>query len=286
MTAAKKIDQPPAPNFMTENENYVSLKFSGKLDNLEQAKAFESYLSSFLEKSPKDIVVNCESLSEIGPSWLGTLVRMQQLLKKFNKTSRWILVSDSLRSFFTQQGVQNSIKISPSLQQALSDMGLAPSRAIDVNFINPFLSATIDVLKIQCGTSAKPGAPFRKDPAEKYSGDISGVIGLVSQAFNGSVVISFNEKTFLQIISRMLGENVTSITKETEDGAGELTNIIFGQAKIKLNEMGYGIKTALPSVVTGANHSVLQMTNGPRIVIPFQSDVGPFFIEICTVGAE
>lgn len=107
------------------------------------------------------------------------------------------------------------------------------------------------------------------------------MIGLVSDVFSGSVVISFPQATFLNVMSRMLGEEFTEITKEIEDGAGEITNIIFGQAKITLNERGYGIKTALPSVVTGQDHSILQMSTGPRVVVPFETDVGPFFVEIC-----
>ncbi len=65
------------------------------------------------------------------------------------------------------------------------------------------------------------------------------------------------------------------------DGAGEITNMIFGQAKIILNEKGYGIKTALPSVVTGKDHNLLSITKGPVVTVPFTSTAGNFFVEIC-----
>lgn len=155
------------------------------------------------------------------------------------------------------------------------------ANVLDVNFINAFLISTIKVLETQGQTKAIPHKVFRKDTKEKFSGDISGVIGLICDAFTGSVVISFPAATFLKIMSRMLGEEIKELNKDVQDGAGELTNIIFGQAKVTLNERGYGIKTALPSVVTGSEHSILPLSKGSRVVIPFETDVGPFFVEIC-----
>lgn len=161
-------------------------------------------------------------------------------------------------------------------------MSAAPKKTVmDVNFINPFLEATMKTLSTQCSTQATAGQIFTKERTEKYSGDISGVIGLVSEAFTGSVVITFPAATFLQVTSRMIGEECSEINDMIRDAAGEMTNIIFGQAKIVLNQRGYGIKTALPSVIAGHDHSVLPLTKGPRVVIPFTTDVGPFFVEIC-----
>jgi chemotaxis protein CheX len=157
----------------------------------------------------------------------------------------------------------------------------AARKVMDVNFINPFLDATMKTLETQASTKAVAGAVFMKSKSDKFAGDISGVIGLISDAFTGSVVISFPAETFLKVMTRMLGEECNEINDMIRDGAGELTNIIFGQAKIVLNKQGFGIKTALPSVIAGHDHSVVPMTQGPRVVIPFTTDVGPFFVEIC-----
>lgn len=151
---------------------------------------------------------------------------------------------------------------------------------LDVEFVNPFLAATLKVLEVQASTKALPGKPQLKEEGSSASGDISGVIGITSDKFNGSVVISFPEQTFLKIMSRMLGEEFTTLTKEIADGAGEFTNIIFGQAKITLNDKGYGIKMAIPSVITGKNHIIHGITKGPVVMIPFETDLGPFYIEI------
>lgn len=151
---------------------------------------------------------------------------------------------------------------------------------LDTEFINPFLAATLQVLKIQASVGAEPTKIYLKKPGEKLLGDISGVIGIVSSSFNGSVIISFPRQTFLGVMSGMLGETYTELTQDILDGAGEITNMIFGQAKVSLNEKGYGVQMALPSVIFGKDHSLLSSTQGPIIVVPFKSDVGDFYVEI------
>ncbi|MCM2349737.1 MAG: chemotaxis protein CheX [Bacteriovoracaceae bacterium] len=152
---------------------------------------------------------------------------------------------------------------------------------IDINFINPFLAATLNVLKIQANVIADPGKIYLKKDNAPMRGDVSGVIGIVSDTFNGSVVISFPEQTFLKVMGGMLGEEYTTLSQDILDGAGEITNMIFGQAKIVLNDRGYGIKIALPQVVSGKGHSLSSLSKGPTVIIPFTSSAGEFFVEIC-----
>lgn len=151
---------------------------------------------------------------------------------------------------------------------------------IDINFVNPFLAATLNVLKIQASIEATPGKVYLKGEDDVMSGDISGVIGIVSETFKGSVVISFPEETFLKVMSSMLGEEIKTLNRDILDGAGEITNMIFGQAKITLNERGYGIKIALPTVISGKGHRLSALSKGPTMVVPFTSQAGNFFVEI------
>jgi chemotaxis protein CheX len=261
------------------SEGYTTLKLVGAFEN-DSAKALLEQTKTLTEP-PVHMIVNCEHSGEITANGIRALVQFQQKLKSVNKQMRLLGVSDPLQKLFKQEGVDKSLKIVPSLRSALVEFGLVTARTLDVNFINPFLLATVNVLEIQASTKAIQGQIYKKTSKDQFNGDISGVIGLISDAFSGSVVITFPKDTFLKIMSRMLGEEVTVINKDIEDGAGELTNIIFGQAKVSLNEKGYGIKTAIPSVISGEGHSVLQMTDGPRVVIPFETDVGKFFVEIC-----
>lgn len=153
---------------------------------------------------------------------------------------------------------------------------------IDVNFINPFITGAVETLKIQCSITATSGKPYVKDANNKVKTDIAAIIGLTSKAFNGSVAICFTESVFLFIMEKMLGSKYTAITKELEDGASELLNIIFGHAKRVLNQQGYGIDKAIPTIVRGSDLNVTHLTPSPTIALPFTTEKGVFLIEIAT----
>lgn len=265
---------------IAKNESYVTLNLVGRAlaENVAELRAA---LPGLLEPQPLDVIVNCEHLTEISQQWIRMLMQLHQKLKPARKQMRLIYVREAIQRILHQEGVDNSLRVQANLHAALADIGLKSPKVLDVNFVNPFLIATVKVLETQTSTVAKAGHPYRRAATDSYLGDVSGVIGLISDGFSGSVVITFPAQTFLKIMSRMLGEEFTEISKDLEDGAGELTNIIFGQAKVLLNEQGFGIKTAIPSVISGRDHTVLSMSSGPRVAVPFETDVGAFFIEIC-----
>lgn len=264
---------------LDKREGYTFIKLEGVLDS-SNSKPFEVIIDELC--APKvHIVVDCDGVFSTPPDWLRSLLRIHLNLKRERKGLRLINVSSKLLSNFKTAGVEKTFKCYKDLRSALADTGVAPpKRTLDTEFINPFLHATIRVLKVQAQVDATAGQIYLKRSSESRIGFISGVIGIVSDQFQGSIIISFPEKTFLHVISSMLGETFHKIDKDIIDGAGELTNMIFGQAKIILNEKGYGIKTAIPSVVSGKDHSLSAMTKGPVVVVPFSTSAGDFFIEI------
>jgi len=62
---------------------------------------------------------------------------------------------------------------------------------------------------------------------------------------------------------------------------GEITNMISGQARKELEEMGRLFHGAIPTVITGKNHKIESTTKGPKIAIPFNTDAGAFTIVVC-----
>lgn len=151
---------------------------------------------------------------------------------------------------------------------------------MNVEFINPFISALINVLKTMAQTELQPGKP-RKKTDEKSSGDISGLIGMVGPQVKGSLSITFDEGLALEIMSRMLGEKPTEINAEVSDMVGEITNMICGGAKNELGDKGYDFGMASPVVVTGKDHTINHQVDGPKMIMPFTSDFGNAYLEIC-----
>jgi chemotaxis protein CheX len=150
---------------------------------------------------------------------------------------------------------------------------------MDVKLINPFINATTNVLETMAFTKAQAGKPFLKTDDASH-GDVSGVIGFTGET-NGTVSVTFDESCILKIVSNMFGEEMTEINNEITDAVGEITNMISGQARKELEEIGKLFHGAIPSVISGKNHKLETMTKGPRIAIPFKTDAGSFTIIVC-----
>ena len=150
---------------------------------------------------------------------------------------------------------------------------------MDVKLINPFLSATLNVLETMAFVKAEAGKPYlKKDNIAE--GDVSGVVGLTGEA-NGTVSVTFDEACILNIVSSMFGEEMKELNREISDAVGELTNMISGQARQQIEKIGKILHGAIPTVITGKNHKLISMTKGPKIVIPFKTDAGSFTVEVC-----
>ncbi len=150
---------------------------------------------------------------------------------------------------------------------------------MDVRFINPFLEATIDVLKTMAFIEPSPGRPYLKNDSLAI-GDVSGIIGFTGAA-TGSMALSFSEGCILKIVSNMLGEESKEINGDIKDAVGEITNMVSGAARKKLESLGLSISAAIPTVVAGKGHSVSHIMGGPSIIIPFETEQGPFVVDVC-----
>ena len=150
---------------------------------------------------------------------------------------------------------------------------------MDVKFVNPFLEGTVSVLKTMAFVEPRAGKPFlKKDNVAR--GDISGIIGLTGAA-RGSLALSFSEACILKIVSNMLGEEIGEINGDIKDAVGEITNMVSGVARKNLEVVGLNISAAIPTVVSGKDHSIHHVLGGPSIIIPFETDAGPFVVDIC-----
>ncbi len=150
---------------------------------------------------------------------------------------------------------------------------------MDVKLINPFIDATISVLETMASIKARPGEPYLKK-AMLAKGEVTGVIGLTGEG-SGTLSVSFTETSILSVVSNMFGEEMKEVNEEIRDAVGEITNIISGQARQKLEESGRSLKAAIPTVITGKNHTITHITPYPVFAVDFSTDNGEFTIEVC-----
>ena len=149
-----------------------------------------------------------------------------------------------------------------------------------VQFINPFLESILNVLKTMAMLEARPGKPAVKT-SEIAKGDVTGLMGMTGEQAKGTLAITFTEPVILEITKRMLGEEMTRIDDTVTDMVGEITNMVTGGAKRILSEQGYRFDRAIPSVVCGKDHIIRHKSKAPIIIVPFNTQAGNFFIEIC-----
>lgn len=151
--------------------------------------------------------------------------------------------------------------------------------AVDVKFINAFLESLLNVLATMAQTEAQHTKPMiKRDNIAR--GDVTGIIGMVGNQVIGSLSVTFTEPAILEITARMLGEEVTKIDDTVTDLVGEVTNMVTGGAKKILDDLGHDFNMATPTVVTGKNHEISHKAKDKVIHIPFESDVGSFFVEV------
>lgn len=155
---------------------------------------------------------------------------------------------------------------------------------MDVRVINSFLDGTVDVLSTMAFVKPKAGKAFlKKDNTAK--GDISGIIGFTGTV-RGSMAISFGATCIQKIVSNMLGEQINSIDGDIKDAVGEITNMVSGAARKKLEGLGFKVNASIPTVVYGREHSIMHVLGGPSIVIPFETEDGNFFVDFCIGNSD
>jgi chemotaxis protein CheX len=149
---------------------------------------------------------------------------------------------------------------------------------MNVDFINPFLSSMLNVMSTMAQIKLTPLKPkLKKDPTAM--GDVSGLIGMVSEQNKGSLSITFEGGLALATMKNMVGEGPDEINEEITDLVGEITNMVAGGAKRMLSEKGFEFDMATPVVVSGKDHTISHKSDGPIVIIPLTCDLGKAYIE-------
>jgi len=155
---------------------------------------------------------------------------------------------------------------------------------MNVRFINPFLDGTKEVLKTMAFTDAETGKAYLKKDDIAH-GEVSGIIGITGDIV-GSLAVSFESSCICGIVNSMLGEEYSEPTRDVLDAVGELTNMISGVARTKMEKDGLSVFAAIPSVIIGKDHTITHILKAPSIVIPFSTTHGQFVIDVCVKVPE
>jgi chemotaxis protein CheX len=147
---------------------------------------------------------------------------------------------------------------------------------MQVELVNPFLAATVEVFRTMLACELSRGQPsIKRSHSPQY--EVSGLIGLSGQR-QGMVVVSLGRQTAIKATEILLGERPASVNSQVVDAVGEITNMIAGAAKAQLVQ--FQLSVGLPSVICGKNHLIGFPSNSTPIVLPFDSPLGPVCVEV------
>jgi chemotaxis protein CheX len=151
---------------------------------------------------------------------------------------------------------------------------------MDVRYINPFVSAVQHVFKtmLDLGIFVSKATVRGKDqPAP----EVSAVIGL-SGPVTGTVALCFSKQVAVRVASAF-SNKALSIHEPDElaDALGELANMVAGQARVKLPPSG--IRVSLPHVIIGGQQRVAERPVSPILLLPCDSALGRFSVEVTMV---
>lgn len=111
-------------------------------------------------------------------------------------------------------------------------------------------------------------------------GDVSGIVGLVQKQYEGNLIMSFSKAVIFDLLGRVYARQFTEIDEVVREGAAELTNMVYGQLKLKLNARGHDLKMALPNVVLGPQHNIQALQTNKSLVAKFTAGGMPFAVMV------
>lgn len=157
----------------------------------------------------------------------------------------------------------------------------AAKHAVDVRVINAVIKATTNVLGQFGVTSVKMEKAGPKSPHDPLMGEVSSVVDIKSESFQGFLCVSFDKGSYLEVVSTMLMEEQTELNADNQDAVGEINNIIFGNAKAEITN--FGVQMTVPKVLLGANQIVPCSQGSAGMMIPFSTAKGKFYITVCAL---
>ena len=262
-----------------ENDGLHVITCPPTIESLAQNQ-LEAMVKVWLVATTNCHVLDFRNVVQFKPNAYRYFVLFNQTLKANGKTLYCVNISPKLMPQIRADGLTSVFVPVATLEEAKRRS--QPNRPmVDVEFINPFINAARTVFEVQAQTPLTPGKAYLRKPNEKIPMEIAGVISLSCTEFSGSISICFRAEVFLKIYETMVGEKHDEISSEIQDAAGELLNMIFGQAKTTLNgQKGYTLDKAIPIVLVGDRLVIHHQSRSPAIILPFESPAGGFHIEI------
>lgn len=138
--------------------------------------------------------------------------------------------------------------------------------AINVEYINPFISASQTVLKDLVQVETSLGKPYLTDPT--FEGDTLIIIIGITGELRGQVIIDMTKETACGVASKMMmGMPVEELNDMAKSAVSELANMILGNTATIFSKKGINLDITPPSLAIGNSISI-SVSDSKIICIP------------------
>lgn len=143
---------------------------------------------------------------------------------------------------------------------------------VNLEFLKVFIDSTKYILESFCQfKTVTHGKPYLYDKKAPPDIAIEGRIELTSSFFQGQFIIGFTKKAYLKVLSLVLFQENQEINKDNEDFAGEIVNMVYGQAKNILNTSGHDFEKIIPTFHV---NPPVHTGKYPIVIVPLETDAG------------
>ena len=228
------------------------------------------------------VIFDFSPVLDIHPQALRTLSRLLSGYSQ-NDVKTAFVVKAAVAKFISNSGMDRIIRCYASITEIIPNTSSQTGdKTKTLEFLNTALDAAVFTFKVATNTVVNHKKPFMRDKDNVPQHDVAAMVGLFSAHFHGTLILAFPAGTYLPIMNRLTGGSFNELTPEVRDGVAELLNIILGQAKTNLNQKGFQIKQAIPTLLQGGVFSAAGSSVARSVIIPFECDAGSFFIELTT----
>lgn len=134
---------------------------------------------------------------------------------------------------------------------------------MNVEYINPFIEASQNVIAQTTGFNSSIGKPYIKNAPYKND-NVMVLIGLTGKIY-GNVVVSFSYDTAYKIVSAMMGGmQIQELDEMSKSAIAELCNMILGNTAMIFSQKNINIDITPPTVLTGEN---MQLSPTKTVVV-------------------
>ncbi len=152
-----------------------------------------------------------------------------------------------------------------------------------LEYINPFVEASCDILQEVLGTNIEKEELFLKDTTVPILG-VAVLIGLTGNV-RGRVLLDMDMSTSLKIASLMNDEEITSFNDLAKATISELANMIGGRAITGLHNEGFSFQVSPPSIFTGKNMEITSHAL-EAFIVPLKTPYGRIEVNVAVKERE